>query len=345
MSILAFLLRFSMWLLNRDSCFDHPMLPTAFAITNVLLGMISFELCHRAILHHKDGDLFAHSNWVWAYSFFFAILGMGYSRFLYAGDVADWAIGRPYPYLAFFQSEVFFALVVMGVFLLPALYVPTIVWFAQSYPTREAQRRVTMHVLHTTAQAILAISAGFTLYIYTVYDAAGREKISEGPYGPFAPLVGFYVAMTVGYFPLVVAPYALIDTASISRSKLARHPWFALEDDIETERSTGRTRKPAIISASERVFPEEFPSEEDEEISSEGEDVGEVLQRRSSAGGGARRNKESAATPQRTPAKEVSDSEQEEPTSKTRVDSKPRNGRSSSQKKGPASSSRKKQTR
>jgi hypothetical protein len=55
-----------------------------FASTNVLLGVLGFYCC--ALLVKADRERMAHAVWTTAYTCMFAILSLGYDRFLYAGE-------------------------------------------------------------------------------------------------------------------------------------------------------------------------------------------------------------------------------------------------------------------
>ena len=64
---------------------------------------------------------------------FAAILGFGYARFLYAGNHADWAAGKPFPLVAWFGGDVFNALLAMAPIVLPGFLVPVTHWYAENY--------------------------------------------------------------------------------------------------------------------------------------------------------------------------------------------------------------------
>lgn len=81
----------SMFYLNKSM---HGILPCVFACTNVLMGVIGFLICARLI---QDGhERLQHFLWTSAYTCMFAILTLGYNRFLYAGQTLDYV----YKYLS-----------------------------------------------------------------------------------------------------------------------------------------------------------------------------------------------------------------------------------------------------
>jgi hypothetical protein len=62
------------------------LLVTAFAASNVLLGVLGFKAAHYALRIGRVDT--AHTLWVSAYAIMFGILGLGYRRFLYPGCAA-----------------------------------------------------------------------------------------------------------------------------------------------------------------------------------------------------------------------------------------------------------------
>ena len=100
----------------------HAALPTLFAFTNVLLGIIGFYVTYRKIRQHRHEpqlNMSMNQYWVHAYTCFNAILGMGYNRFMYPYGWQEWQAGQVYPLTDFFFSRMLFTLLAMGVVLLP----------------------------------------------------------------------------------------------------------------------------------------------------------------------------------------------------------------------------------
>ncbi|KAF9934976.1 hypothetical protein FBU30_009398 [Linnemannia zychae] len=109
----------------------HAILPTVFAFTNVLLGIIGYYVTYLNIRRHKDEkqlNMSMNKYWIHAYTCFCAILGMGYNRFLYPSGYQDWRAGKVYPLTDFAFSRMLFTLLTMGVVLLPAAYIPAYIW-------------------------------------------------------------------------------------------------------------------------------------------------------------------------------------------------------------------------
>jgi hypothetical protein len=102
----------------------HPILPTLFSFTNTFNGIVGFYWADRLIRANKH--LAAHSLWVTSYVAMFSILGLGYNRFLYNGTAAQWAAKGPTSstggLVGWFGGDVFCALLVMGIPLLPGLW-------------------------------------------------------------------------------------------------------------------------------------------------------------------------------------------------------------------------------
>jgi len=198
----------TMFFLDRDLLQQHPMLPTMFAMTNVLLGVWGFRWAYSLI---KSGrPLSAHTLWTSSYVCMFAILGLGYARFLYAGTSDDWKAGRVFPLTAWFSSEVFFTLLVMGIPMLPGLWGPMWYWAGGCTATEKAETVRQLFV--STFRALFAGAVLYTGWIEFVADPQWRSYLSDGPFRYYAPLVGYFVAnfafMLVAYWPLVLLPIA-----------------------------------------------------------------------------------------------------------------------------------------
>ncbi|KAG0057248.1 hypothetical protein BGZ83_000661, partial [Gryganskiella cystojenkinii] len=111
----------SMYLLG-DKNDMHAILPTTFAFTNVLLGIIGYYVTYRKIRttrHEPRLNMSINKYWVHAYTCFNAILGMGYNRFMYPMRWQEWQAGKEYPLTDFFFSRMLVTLLGMGVVLLP----------------------------------------------------------------------------------------------------------------------------------------------------------------------------------------------------------------------------------
>lgn len=107
------------------------ILPTVFASTNVLFGLVGFYVADSFIRAGKLTN--AHLSWILAYTGFAAILGFGYKRFLFAGNHVEFASNAraQYALLDWFSSDVFKALVAMSPIVLPAYLVPTTLWLSE----------------------------------------------------------------------------------------------------------------------------------------------------------------------------------------------------------------------
>jgi len=128
----------SMFLLG-DKNEIHAILPTVFAFTNVLLGIIGYYMTYRKIRSYPKGarlPMSYHKYWIHAYSCFTAILGMGYNRFMYPSDYKAWNAGVTFPLTDFFSSRMCFTLLSMGVILIPVRFL-----FLFLFSFRESRRK------------------------------------------------------------------------------------------------------------------------------------------------------------------------------------------------------------
>ncbi len=217
-----------MYFLDLPTLAAHPMLGTVFSLTNTLNGVIGF--CWSWHLIRSNSHLTAHTLWVTSYVAMFTILGLGYCRFLYAGDASDWARGVKFPLTAWFGGEVFITLCVMGIPMLPGLWGPMLYWAGGC--TTQEKRELTRHVTFATLRAIAIAAAGYLVFVWFIASDAQRAYLGSGgeslvgPFGYYAPVIGLLVAnsvfMVVALWPLFVLSTDDSDkTRSSSGSALA----------------------------------------------------------------------------------------------------------------------------
>lgn len=187
----------------------HPILPTVFSSTNVLLGALGFVAARNYIVTY--GPTKANFLWVYSYGIMFAILGIGYQRFTYAGDANDWAEGREFTLLEFFSSPVFLALAVMSAFVVPALLLPAYTWPRATGMLPGDKQEHLDNIRRDIVVAVVAVTAAFTAWHLAATDAQ-LAQVADGPLGSWAPLAGFYAACAA-FYPLTLAAFVLAPTA------------------------------------------------------------------------------------------------------------------------------------
>ncbi|KAG0370863.1 hypothetical protein BGZ54_003289 [Gamsiella multidivaricata] len=142
----------------------HAILPTVFAFTNVLLGIIGYYITYRAIRKHRHEpqlNMSVFMPMIHAYTIFCAILGLGYNRFMYPSDYVAWRAGIVYPLTTFFTSRILFTLLAMGVVLLPAAYIPCYVWLKnETLVTPGDKSRLLNASLYYIIQGMVAVTGG-----------------------------------------------------------------------------------------------------------------------------------------------------------------------------------------
>ena len=130
----------TMYMLSRDM---PAIIPCLFAMTNILFGLLGFHLAYRLIKAGKAAS--ANLLWLFGYGCMFTILGTGWRRFFYAGTFEDWHGAevaaqqwfrfvpgdlpeKVYPITDFFSCHIFYALLGMGVIIIPAVLYPYFMW-------------------------------------------------------------------------------------------------------------------------------------------------------------------------------------------------------------------------
>ena len=120
--------------------YRHTDLPSwlvvGFAVTNVTQGILGYWVTYKLI--RRRNIYGAHLNWILSWTFFWSLLVMGWDttgwqRFLYDPtefNGVPWTPGTHMGF-AFFTSNVFLTLVVMGVFFFPMLFPPIARWIRQ----------------------------------------------------------------------------------------------------------------------------------------------------------------------------------------------------------------------
>eukprot|EP01062_Namystynia_karyoxenos_P074103 TRINITY_DN7094_c0_g1_i1.p1 TRINITY_DN7094_c0_g1~~TRINITY_DN7094_c0_g1_i1.p1 ORF type:complete len:299 (+),score=82.69 TRINITY_DN7094_c0_g1_i1:90-986(+) len=188
----------TMFVWGRDSFgavnWYDALLPTLFTMTNTLLGVIGFLAAARLI--KKGRRFYAYHLCVTSYMGMFSILGLGYGRFLYAGNEADWNSKRPFSCGAWFTSEVFYSLLGMAPFFGPGLLYPTLFWQAQ---LGVAQLRTDLrNIVKIFASNMAVIAASYQCYL-VFYGETERSRLvthfggcNDFPFtsklGPYTPL-------------------------------------------------------------------------------------------------------------------------------------------------------------
>ncbi|MBI9074499.1 MAG: hypothetical protein JEZ02_03730 [Desulfatibacillum sp.] len=107
-----------------------------FCVTNITQGILGFWVSYKFI---RMGKFFAaHMQWFLGYFFMFFILlhgwdGTGWQRFLYDSTVNNGVHWSPGVHMGwgFLTSNVFYTLLGMGLFVVPGLGIPCIMWIAQ----------------------------------------------------------------------------------------------------------------------------------------------------------------------------------------------------------------------
>ncbi|KAF9173712.1 hypothetical protein BGX21_011038 [Mortierella sp. AD011] len=225
----------SMFLLG-DKNDIHALLPTIFAFTNVLLGVIGYYVTYCKIRKYRTAaklPMSYHKYWIHAYTCFCAILGMGYNRFMYPSDYVAWRADVQYPLTAFFTSRIFFTLLAMGVVLIPAAYIPCFLWMKNQTLTAPGDKsRFFLTCIHFILQGTCLVSALFGAYIVRNHENDPSNDIVTNLWQLFdngnildreskwSPLLGFWVAETAVMF-LVFLPIFFVPsvkTAAVQKT-------------------------------------------------------------------------------------------------------------------------------
>jgi len=162
----------------------------------------------------------AHTLWTTSYVCMFTILGLGYSRFLYAGDADDWAKSKIFLYTDFFNSRVFYTLLVMGVVVLPAFMIPIHMWTVEGGYDGKYRKKLISHIIFSIFRAVIISSLCYVIYVELIASSAMRVYLSEGVFGRYAPLMGLIVA-NFCFSLIVIGQYIALPataTATVSQS-------------------------------------------------------------------------------------------------------------------------------
>jgi hypothetical protein len=213
----------SMWMLDRATV--SASLASLFASTNMLFGILGFVSATYFIKQGKP--LRAHTLWVINYVIMFGILGFGYRRFLYAGTEEDWAAGVKYPLASFFECNVFYTLLGMGVVIIPGLYYPILLWPKYCGNTSRENRAVLKHIVVTFAISLVIGVAAYCGWVHFFATSAEKQYLVMNDFdfeyrgtlvkfGYYSPVVAFVIA-EVAFMSLVFFPFLL--QGNVSRNK------------------------------------------------------------------------------------------------------------------------------
>jgi len=108
----------------------------------------------------------------------------------------DWRAGKKYELIDFFRSDVFYALLAMGVVILPGLYYPMCYWPNE----REQTKKNAKYFFQSTFLATIVGILGYLGYLYVLFPEQEKK---------FEPLFGFLGA-EVAFGSLVAVPLLLV---------------------------------------------------------------------------------------------------------------------------------------
>jgi len=189
----------------------HGLLSCLFAMTNVLLGIVGFLIA--GLLIKRDSTTFVHALWTVPYTCMFAILSFGYDRFMYPGTLEEWRRGVKYSLSDFFHCQVFYTLLIMGLFVIPPLFYAIIMWPAG--PKMNSDRKWTL--LGEAFTPYYRIT-GFIITIYvTLWKFTSLLPIGWGVDRLFAFLIGQSV-----FGATIFAPFYFIPVADSKKIKFRR---------------------------------------------------------------------------------------------------------------------------
>ncbi|ETO32513.1 hypothetical protein RFI_04605 [Reticulomyxa filosa] len=153
----------SMFLLNREYVNSYPILITIFSSTNTLLGMIGYYEAWWVMRYTPNGLIRAQKYWVIPYVIMFAILGLGYNRFLYSSSYENFHENKKVDWMEFFTqpSDVFVTLLKMGLILIPLLYYPVFAWGSS-----HINGKVLKEALRWYGIGIIIVSCGYIGFIH-----------------------------------------------------------------------------------------------------------------------------------------------------------------------------------
>ncbi|KAF9095762.1 hypothetical protein BGX23_012690 [Mortierella sp. AD031] len=224
----------SMFLLG-DKNEIHAMLPTVFAFTNILLGIIGYYVTYAKIRRYRNAKVLPmsfHKYWIHAYTCFCAILGMGYNRFMYPKDYVAWRAGETFPLTAFFTSRMLFTLLSMGVILIPAAYIPCYIWMKNETLLAPGDKsRFFLTCIYYILQGVTLVSSMFGAYIVRFHEKDPEQKFLHNLSALFdhgnvlsrdskwSPLLGFWVAetavMSLVFLPIFFVPSVKATTKTL----------------------------------------------------------------------------------------------------------------------------------
>jgi len=183
----------------------HGIFPCLFSFTNISQGILGYYLVYKSARY--GNHFLSVSLWSVNYCIMFGILGFGYKRFMYAGTLEEWRSGKTYPLVDFFDCEVFYTLLVMGLVIIPGLYYPLIKWPVEK-KLEPAGEHYLKYFLTSTALATIIGSIGFLVYVSFIATTQEKLQMSHGFASFYAPLVGFLSAQvafgTVTAMPLII---------------------------------------------------------------------------------------------------------------------------------------------
>ena len=189
---------------------------------------MGFYIAHQYLKYNKY--LQAQLIYIIPYMIMFTILGLGYDRFLFPFSYKEYyqrsfnGYGKEnafddIPSLeSFFNCDVFYTLIKMGIILIPALYYPSFNWM--EYTIQEGTH-IKYFVLKVVYGYIFTIASGYYMFIRFYCNKRQQKYFNDFRLsfaGIYAPLFGYIVSMHTLFLlvliPVFMAPYKKQETVS-----------------------------------------------------------------------------------------------------------------------------------
>eukprot|EP01089_Gocevia_fonbrunei_P007738 TRINITY_DN1900_c0_g1_i5.p1 TRINITY_DN1900_c0_g1~~TRINITY_DN1900_c0_g1_i5.p1 ORF type:complete len:186 (-),score=17.29 TRINITY_DN1900_c0_g1_i5:33-590(-) len=155
--------------------------------------------------------------WIFPYFGVFGILGFGYDRFFYAGTIEQFNSSIQFNLLDFFHSSVFYNLLVIGIFFVPGIIYPMVVWGRNNTKIfRNGKLRSLYFLLIFWTMLIILTGVGFVVYDAITNITKGtrfahvyiesQKGTHEGGLGcqRYDPLVGFVGAELAAFLLIAI---------------------------------------------------------------------------------------------------------------------------------------------
>ncbi|KAI9348518.1 hypothetical protein BDR26DRAFT_702533 [Obelidium mucronatum] len=180
------------------------LLPTLICVANLVASVAGFLTTVYLIKTKRDPML----PWIYAFTLYIAVVGLGYERVGYSGTYQDWQDAKAISFAEFFTSKLFFMLLAMFMTFFAVTMIPLLKWLGQTWSCsplgfKKARRQA---AFTTLKHALIGYASILGLFIAVALFSGAVRSSFRNAWG--WGIVTFTIAELL-FFGALVSPVAV----------------------------------------------------------------------------------------------------------------------------------------